>query len=156
MADSNLMIPGWTLVAVPVAYHVIVRAVQSWRGAEKHFVTSKDHLHLEQRRDDKCRVCEGEIADLKAVIMPRKELETIFEGIRNDLKERKDKTHKLRNSLNKIIHRQHLMHVMVVAIGTKIGADEAMEEAVRKYRELTALQESTNLQDDDDDEVDPV
>lgn len=152
MADGNLMIPGWSLVAVPIVYHIAVKSIQSWRGVEKAFVTQKDHAYVEQRRDDKCRLCEGEIAELKAVIMPRKELEGIFEGIRNDLKERKEKTHKLRNTLNRLVARQHLMHVMVVAIGTKVGADEAMEEAVRKHREMTA---GVQIHDEDDEEVEP-
>lgn len=155
MADG-LMIPGWTLIAVPIAYHVGVKIIQSWRGAEEHWVTSKDHKNLEEKRDAKCETCEATIAELKRIVVPREELKVIFDRIEKALDDRQKKTHRLRNTLNKIVQRQHLMHVMVVAIGTKVGADEAMDEAVRKYRELTNATPVPGLElSDDDDEVEP-
>lgn len=153
MSSDGLMIPGWSLVAVPIFYHVGVKLIQSWRGAEEHWVTSKDHKNLEDKRDAKCVTCEKEIIELKKIIVPRNELEIIFEGIRSDLKDRKDKTHRLRNTLNKLVQRQHLMHVMVVAIASKVGADAAVEEAVRKAREMTLTPPPG---EDEDEDVDPL
>lgn len=156
MADGNLMIPGWSLIAVPIVYHIGAKAIQSWRGVEKAFITADKHKDIEEKRDARCHGCEKDVAELKRIVMPRDELKIIFDKIEVALKERKDKTHRLRNTLNRIVSRQHLMHVMVVAIGTKVGADEAMEEAVRKHRELMSAETPLNNMDDEDDEVEPL
>lgn len=152
MTSGDLNVPGWSLVAVPVVYHLIVKGVKAWRGAEQHFVTKENHEHFERERNQKCDTCQKELNDLKAALVPRQELERIFKEINEKLDERKSKTHKLRGTLNKIVFRQHEMHLMVVAIGTKVGADQAMEEAVRKAREMRL----TPPDDVEDDEVDPI